>query len=71
MFRKTGLAVALVAALGLTAGNVVAADDFFKGKTIRVVVGYAPGGGYDTYTRQIVRHMGKYIPETPVSSCRT
>ena len=65
MFRKTGLAVALVAALGLTAGNVVAADDFYKGKTIRVVVGYAPGGGYDTYTRQIVRHMGKYIPGNP------
>ena len=65
MFRKTGLAVALVAALSLTAGNVVAADDFFKGKTIRVVVGYAPGGGYDTYTRQIVRHMGKYIPGNP------
>ena len=66
MIRKTGLAVALVAALGLAAGNpAVAADDFFKGKTIRVIVGYAPGGGYDTYTRQIVRHMGQYIPGNP------
>ena len=65
MFKKAGLVVALVAALGLTAGNAVAADDFFKGKTIRVIVGYAPGGGYDTYTRQIVRHLGKYIPGNP------
>lgn len=65
MIRKTALAVALVAALGLTAGVAAAADDFFKGKTIRVIVGYAPGGGYDTYTRQIVRHMGKYIPGNP------
>ncbi len=66
MIRKTGLAVAFVAALGLVAGGTaVAADDFFKGKTIRVVVGYAPGGGYDTYTRQIVRHMGKHIPGNP------
>lgn len=66
MIRKTGLAVAFVAALGLVAGGTaVAADDFFKGKTIRVVVGYSPGGGYDTYTRQIVRHMGKHIPGNP------
>ncbi len=65
MIRKTGLAVALVAALGLTAGNVAAADDFFKGKTIRVIVGYSPGGGYDTYTRQVVRHMGRHIPGNP------
>lgn len=66
MIRKAGLAVALVAALGLVAGGAaVAADDFFKGKTIRVVVGYSPGGGYDTYTRQVVRHMGKHIPGNP------
>ena len=65
MIRKTGLAVALVAALGLVAGGTAVAADFFKGKTIRVVVGYAPGGGYDTYTRQVVRHMGKHIPGNP------
>lgn len=65
MVRKTGLAVALVAALGLVAGSTAVAADFFKGKTIRVVVGYAPGGGYDTYTRQVVRHMGKHIPGNP------
>jgi tripartite-type tricarboxylate transporter receptor subunit TctC len=43
----------------------VAADDFFKGKTIRVVVGNAAGGGYDTYTRTVARHMGKHIPGNP------
>jgi len=65
MIRKTGLAIALVAALVLTGGSAVAADDFYKGKTIRVIVGYSPGGGYDTYTRQIVRHLGKHIPGNP------
>jgi len=66
MCRKTGIAVAMVTALSLlVVSTVAAADDFFKGKTIRVIVGYAPGGGYDTYTRQIVRHMGKYIPGNP------
>jgi tripartite-type tricarboxylate transporter receptor subunit TctC len=43
----------------------VAADDFYKGKTIRFIVGYAPGGGYDTYTRAIARQIGKYIPGSP------
>ena len=41
-------------------------DDFYKGKTIRFIVGYAPGGGYDTYTRQVVRHISKYIPGNPI-----
>ena len=64
--RKTTMAVALAATIGLLAGGVAVADDhFFEGKTIRVIVGYSPGGGYDTYTRQVVRHMGKHIPGNP------
>ncbi len=41
------------------------AADFYKGKTIRVAVGFAAGGGYDTYARAITRHMGKHIPGNP------
>ena len=37
------------------------ADDFYKGKTIHFVVGAPAGGGYDTYTRAIGRHLGKHI----------
>ena len=40
-------------------------DDFYSGKTIRVIVGYAPGGGYDFYARTLARYMGKYIPGNP------
>ena len=32
--------------------------EFYNGKTVRIVVGYAPGGGYDFYARVIARHMG-------------
>jgi len=39
--------------------------DFYKGKTITVVVGYAAGGGYDIYARAIARHMGKHLPGNP------
>jgi tripartite-type tricarboxylate transporter receptor subunit TctC len=41
------------------------ADDFYKGKTIRVIVGGSPGGGFDIYTRAMARHMGKHIPGNP------
>jgi tripartite-type tricarboxylate transporter receptor subunit TctC len=39
--------------------------EFYKGKTIRLVVGYAPGGAYDFYARVIARHIGKHIPGSP------
>jgi tripartite-type tricarboxylate transporter receptor subunit TctC len=42
-----------------------AADDFYKGKTFRLIVGFSPGGGYDTYTRLIARYFSKYIPGNP------
>lgn len=51
--------------VGLVAGSVFAQDSFYKGKTVRIVVGTSPGGGYDTYTRTIARHLGKHIPGNP------
>lgn len=40
-------------------------ESFYKGKTIRVVVATAAGGGYDLYTRTMARHLRKYIPGEP------
>ncbi|MBM3609558.1 MAG: hypothetical protein FJX29_14120 [Alphaproteobacteria bacterium] len=40
--------------------------DFYKGKQLILVVGYAPGGGYDVYARLVARHLGKFIPGEPV-----
>jgi tripartite-type tricarboxylate transporter receptor subunit TctC len=42
-----------------------AAVPFYQGKNIRFVVGAAAGGGYDTYTRAIARHIGRHIPGNP------
>jgi tripartite-type tricarboxylate transporter receptor subunit TctC len=41
------------------------AQDFFAGKTIRIVVGFPAGGGFDTYSRIMARHINKYIPGNP------
>ena len=54
------------AILGLfSAQPAAAAEDFYKGKTVRIVVGFSAGGGFDTYARAIARHMGKHIPGQP------
>jgi tripartite-type tricarboxylate transporter receptor subunit TctC len=57
------LATALMSSLVLATGAT--ADDFYKGKTIRIVVGFSAGGGFDTYARAIARHMAKHIPGEP------
>jgi tripartite-type tricarboxylate transporter receptor subunit TctC len=42
-----------------------AAAPYYEGKSIRIIVGTAPGGGYDTYTRLLARHFGRHIPGNP------
>jgi tripartite-type tricarboxylate transporter receptor subunit TctC len=59
----TGLVAAAAAGFG-AAGDARAAD-FYQGKTLTVIVGYAPGGGVDATARAITRHLGKFIPGQP------
>jgi tripartite-type tricarboxylate transporter receptor subunit TctC len=39
--------------------------DFYSGKTVRIIVGFSAGGGYDAYSRVIGRHLHKHIPGNP------
>jgi tripartite-type tricarboxylate transporter receptor subunit TctC len=48
-----------------SSGYVSYAQDFYAGKTIRIVVGFPAGGGFDTYSRIMGRHISKYIPGNP------
>ena len=62
--------MARVAALALVMslcawGRLSAQEPFYQGKTIRMIVGFSAGGGYDVYTRTVARHMGKHIPGNP------
>jgi tripartite-type tricarboxylate transporter receptor subunit TctC len=65
--RSTAPFLALLLWLaGLMAAAAPArADDFYKGKLFTIVVGFTPGGGYDTYARVLARHIGAHIPGNP------
>src|SRR5262245_52671489 len=55
------LSILLVAHQARAAG----VEDFYKGKSISLVIGYSVGGGYDAYGRLLARHLGKHIPGNP------
>ena len=57
----TGVAAALLA----LPAKADAVADFYRGKTVTLVVGYGPGGGYDVYARLVGRHLGRHIPGNP------
>ena len=63
MSRSRIVAAALVTAV--TFAVPARAEDFYKGKTISVVVGATPGGAFDIVARVLVRYLGKYIPGNP------
>jgi len=58
--RVTVVGLAVLATLaGLRPSD--AQPRFFEGKTIRIIVGFSAGGGFDTYSRAIARHLGRHI----------
>jgi len=50
----------------LSTQHAQAQADFYKGKTVDLMIGYSVGGGYDVYARLIARHLGKHIPGNPI-----
>ena len=59
------IAALLALLLIATVEQVFAQANFYEGKTIRLIVGFSAGGGYDAYTRTIARHFGKHIAGNP------
>ena len=60
----TRLLLSVIACLWLV-GQASAQEQFYRGKTIRIIVGLSAGGGYDVYTRAVARHFGRHIPGNP------
>ena len=53
--------------LALVPQQPVQAQEFYKDKTIRFIVGYSAGGSFDLYTRVIARHFSKHVPDNPTT----
>jgi tripartite-type tricarboxylate transporter receptor subunit TctC len=58
-------AVLLAAATWPVSTRAQAVEEFYKGKSVTMLVGSGAGGGYDTYARIFARHMARYIPGNP------
>jgi tripartite-type tricarboxylate transporter receptor subunit TctC len=67
--RKPKISVALgMAAAILLWGAPACAQpvaDFYRGKTLRMLIGYGPGGGYDIYGRLVAEFLPKHLPGNP------
>jgi tripartite-type tricarboxylate transporter receptor subunit TctC len=59
------IALAVTAALGAGQAAAQTPEEFYKGKTVDLVIGYPPGGSNDTWGRLLGRHLGKHIPGKP------
>jgi tripartite-type tricarboxylate transporter receptor subunit TctC len=60
----------LLAGFGLGQVSSAAAEtvaEFYKGKVIKVIIGYAPGGGFDAYARLLAENLPKYLPGNPTA----
>jgi len=67
MFALTVLAISASAASTFAPTPAACDDvsDFYTGRTVQLVIGYAPGGGYDDHARMLGRHIGRHIPGNP------
>jgi tripartite-type tricarboxylate transporter receptor subunit TctC len=63
--QRVASALALAIAAPLVLAAPAAAQDFYKGKTVTIVVGFTPGGGFDLNARLLARHIGGHIPGNP------
>jgi tripartite-type tricarboxylate transporter receptor subunit TctC len=57
--------VLAILAASIAGAQAQSVEDFYRGKTIDVVIGFGAGGGNDTYARLLANHIGKHIPGRP------
>jgi tripartite-type tricarboxylate transporter receptor subunit TctC len=63
--RSCLLLLAATLAAGACPAHADPIEDFYKGRTITVLIGYSPGGSYDAAGRVLARYMGRHIPGNP------
>jgi tripartite-type tricarboxylate transporter receptor subunit TctC len=65
MLTRSAVVMLMLVSMPLAGAHADAAADFYRGRTVNLVVGYGPGGGYDLCARLVARHIGRYIPGNP------
>jgi tripartite-type tricarboxylate transporter receptor subunit TctC len=65
MRRQAIIAAAFVALLPALSPTSAAQEDFYRGRTITIIIPIGPGGAYDAYARLVSRHLGKQLPGNP------
>ena len=60
MLACVGVALALA-----TPARAQSVEEFYRGSTVTILVGFTAGGGYDLYARLLGRHIGRHIPGNP------
>ncbi len=67
MLQKTSATAVFLAAMAaaLPSAYAQSVENFYKSKTISLIIGYPPAGAPDVYARLVARHLGKYIPGNP------
>ena len=63
--KKLFLVLLATSALVITAKPQARGQDFYKDKTLTIIVGYSPGGSFDLYARVLARYIGRYLPGNP------
>src|SRR5271155_2743751 len=62
---RMALTTAVLAIVSLHPAAAESVEEFYRGKTVIVAIGFSVGGGYDLYARLLALHLGKHIPGHP------
>jgi tripartite-type tricarboxylate transporter receptor subunit TctC len=65
LLRRAGLAAIGCAAILVTEAPAQTPEEFYRGRTIDLVIGYPPGGSNDVWGRLLARHLGRHVPGKP------
>jgi len=71
MLRSLGIPLAAAIALAPTSARAESVADFYRGKTVSLILGYPGGGSNGIYARAVARHIGRHIPGNPNVIFRT
>ncbi|MGE5217618.1 MAG: Bug family tripartite tricarboxylate transporter substrate binding protein [Chloroflexota bacterium] len=63
--KKSLVAICLLIGMIVASQPSARADDYYKDKTLTIIVGYSPGGSFDLYARVLARYIGRYLPGNP------